>query len=54
MVVHGIAGIGKSTLVAHWLEQQISSTPNLSFVGILVNRGIHHLGSLRVYSQIWD
>ena len=30
MVVHGIAGIGKSTLVAHWLNQQISSTPNLS------------------------
>ena len=30
MVVHGIAGIGKSTLVAHWLNQQMSSTPNLS------------------------
>ena len=30
MVVHGIAGIGKSTLVAHWLNQQMSTTPNLS------------------------
>ena len=30
MVVHGIAGIGKSTLVAHWLDEQMSSTPNLS------------------------
>ena len=30
MVVHGIAGIGKSTLVAHWLNQQIDQTPNLS------------------------
>ena len=30
MVVHGIAGIGKSTLVAHWLSEQMSSTPNLS------------------------
>ena len=30
MVVHGIAGIGKSTLVAHWLQEQMSVTPNLS------------------------
>ena len=30
MVVHGIAGIGKSTLVAHWLNQQMGKTPNLS------------------------
>ena len=30
MVVHGIAGIGKSTLVAHWLNQQMEKTPNLS------------------------
>tara|TARA_B100000900_G_scaffold212123_1_gene179821 strand:- start:1137 stop:2492 length:1356 start_codon:yes stop_codon:yes gene_type:complete len=30
MVVHGIAGIGKSTLVAHWLNQQMAKTPNLS------------------------
>ena len=30
MVVHGIAGIGKSTLVAHWLNQQMEKAPNLS------------------------
>ena len=30
MVVHGIAGIGKSTLVAHWLNRQMEKTPNLS------------------------
>ena len=30
MVVHGIAGIGKSTLVAHWLNLQMEKTPNLS------------------------
>ena len=30
MVVHGIAGIGKSTLVAHWLNQRLAETPNLS------------------------
>ncbi len=29
-VVHGIAGIGKSTLVAHWLEQRIEDDPHLS------------------------
>ena len=29
-VVHGIAGIGKSTLVAHWLEQRIEDDPYLS------------------------
>lgn len=29
-VVHGIAGIGKSTLVAHWLEQRIKQDPYLS------------------------
>lgn len=29
-VVHGIAGIGKSTLVAHWLEQRIKEDPHLS------------------------
>ena len=30
MVVHGIAGIGKSTLVAHWLSKQQQESPNLS------------------------
>ena len=30
MVVHGLAGIGKSTLVAHWLNRQMEKTPNLS------------------------
>ena len=30
MVVHGIAGIGKSTLVAHWLKQHSSDDPYLS------------------------
>jgi len=30
VVVHGIAGIGKSTLVAHWLKQQIEIEPHLS------------------------
>ena len=30
MVVHGIAGIGKSTLVAHWLNEKMTETPNLS------------------------
>ena len=30
MVIHGIAGIGKSTLVAHWLNRQMEKTPNLS------------------------
>tara|TARA_B110000444_G_scaffold261439_1_gene313541 strand:- start:4200 stop:5750 length:1551 start_codon:yes stop_codon:yes gene_type:complete len=30
MVVHGIAGIGKSTLVAHWLEQHMEQHQNLS------------------------
>ena len=30
MVVHGIAGIGKSILVAHWLNQQMEKAPNLS------------------------
>ena len=29
-VVHGIAGIGKSTLVAHWLKQNLDVIPNLS------------------------
>tara|TARA_B110000467_G_scaffold163239_1_gene188688 strand:+ start:1178 stop:2854 length:1677 start_codon:yes stop_codon:yes gene_type:complete len=29
-VVHGIAGIGKSTLVAHWLHQLIEQEPHLS------------------------
>ena len=29
-VVHGIAGIGKSTLVAHWLKQNLDVMPNLS------------------------
>ncbi len=30
MVVHGIAGIGKSTLVAHWLKQHMEDDPYLS------------------------
>jgi len=30
MVVHGIAGIGKSTLVAHWLHQHMETDPHLS------------------------
>ena len=30
MVVHGIAGIGKSTLVAHWLKQHMENDPHLS------------------------
>ena len=30
MVVHGIAGIGKSTLVAHWLHQHMENDPHLS------------------------
>lgn len=30
MVVHGIAGIGKSTLVAHWLAQHMETNPYLS------------------------
>ncbi len=30
MVVHGIAGIGKSTLVAHWLQQHMQDDPYLS------------------------
>lgn len=30
MVVHGIAGIGKSTLVAHWLDQHMQDDPYLS------------------------
>ena len=30
MVIHGIAGIGKSTLVAHWLNGQLKQSPNLS------------------------
>ena len=29
-VVHGIAGIGKSTLVAHWLSQRVEEDPHLS------------------------
>ena len=29
-VVHGIAGIGKSTLVAHWLSQRVEDDPHLS------------------------
>jgi hypothetical protein len=29
-VVHGIAGIGKSTLVAHWLQQLLDEDPYLS------------------------
>ena len=29
-VVHGIAGIGKSTLVAHWLAQRVEDEPHLS------------------------
>ena len=29
-VVHGIAGIGKSTLVAHWLQQLLEEDPHLS------------------------
>ena len=29
-VVHGIAGIGKSTLVAHWLTQRVEDEPHLS------------------------
>ena len=29
-VIHGIAGIGKSTLVAHWLEENLDVMPNLS------------------------
>jgi DNA-binding MarR family transcriptional regulator len=29
-VVHGIAGIGKSTLVAHWLKQNLEINPGLS------------------------
>lgn len=30
MVIHGIAGIGKSTLVSHWLDNEIIENPNLS------------------------
>jgi len=30
MVIHGIAGIGKSTLVAHWLQQHMEEDPYLS------------------------
>ena len=30
MVIHGIAGIGKSTLVAHWLSQKLDENQNLS------------------------
>ena len=30
MVIHGIAGIGKSTLVAHWLQQHMEDDPYLS------------------------
>ena len=30
MVIHGIAGIGKSTLVADWLETRMKETPHLS------------------------
>ena len=30
MVVHGIAGIGKSTLIAHWLHQHMETDPHLS------------------------
>ncbi|MDA0715022.1 MAG: AAA family ATPase [archaeon] len=30
VVVHGIAGIGKSTFVAHWLKKQIEVEPHLS------------------------
>ena len=30
MVIHGIAGIGKSTLVAHWLKQHMEDDPYLS------------------------
>tara|TARA_B100001989_G_scaffold202168_1_gene150561 strand:+ start:507 stop:2084 length:1578 start_codon:yes stop_codon:yes gene_type:complete len=30
MVIHGIAGIGKSTLVANWLSSHISEIPGLS------------------------
>ena len=30
MVVHGIAGIGKSTLIAHWLQQHMETDPHLS------------------------
>ena len=29
-VVHGIAGIGKSTLVSHWLNQHLKNDPHLS------------------------
>ena len=29
-VVHGIAGIGKSTLVAHWVKQNVEKNPHLS------------------------
>ena len=29
-VVHGIAGIGKSTLVAHWLQKRMDTDPNIS------------------------
>ena len=30
MVIHGIAGIGKSTLVAHWLQERMETDPHLS------------------------
>ena len=30
MVIHGIAGIGKSTLVAHWLHEHMKDDPYLS------------------------
>lgn len=30
MVVHGIAGIGKSTLIAHWLQKHMENDPHLS------------------------
>ena len=30
MVIHGIAGIGKSTLVAHWLSEKLDENQNLS------------------------
>ena len=49
MVVHGIAGIGKSTLVAHWLNQQMEKLLIYRFAGIHVNHGTHLLGQQLVY-----
>ena len=40
MVIHGIAGIGKSTLVANWLGNHMHDVPTSRCAGILANLGI--------------